>query len=237
MTLYGCWAVPRSASTAFERMVTQRGDLEVVSEPFARAYYDGPDARSHRFDATDPEATFAAVRAAVLGRAARAGCFVKDMAYQVLPALDDALARAGPHTVLVRDPSESLPSLARRWPDFTEEEAGFRAATALVERLDDLGATVVVIDSDDLRRRPAATVRTWCEAVGLPFVERALRWEPGMRDDWQRWAEWHAETASSRGFVAPSPEPAEVPAGLRPAVEAALPHYHALRHRRLRPDA
>lgn len=235
MTLYGCWAVPRSASTAFERMAAQRGDLEVDSEPFARAYYDGPDARSARFGTTRPDATFAAVRTAVLARATHDDCFVKDMAYQVLPALTEELAHAGPHTILVRDPAESLVSLARRWPDFTEDEAGFTAATALVARLDAFGVPVHVVDSDDLRRQPAGTVAAWCRAVGLPFLAEALEWEPGMRADWERWSEWHTETATSRGFVAPPSDPAPVPAALRPAVDAATPHYLALRGRRLEP--
>src|SRR5436190_18285032 len=152
VTLFGCWAVPRSASTALERMVTQRGDLDVVSEPFAHAYYDGPEAQSPRFEMTRPDATFANVRSELLARAAQRHCFVKDMAYQALPALDAELAAAGPHTILVRHPAESLSSLARQWPDFTTDEAGFSAALDVTQRLEAFGVPVCVIDSDDLRR-------------------------------------------------------------------------------------
>ncbi len=33
------WCHPRSLSTAFERMVIERGDLEVIHEPFLYLYY------------------------------------------------------------------------------------------------------------------------------------------------------------------------------------------------------
>src|SRR3712207_7439034 len=35
------WAVPRSLSTAFERVFVERDDLEVLHEPFSAAYYYG----------------------------------------------------------------------------------------------------------------------------------------------------------------------------------------------------
>ena len=33
------WAVPRSTSTAFERMMSQRGDHTCVHEPFGEVWY------------------------------------------------------------------------------------------------------------------------------------------------------------------------------------------------------
>ena len=170
--LWALWAVPRSASTAFERMVAQRGDLAVVSEPFSAAYYDGPEARSSRFACTAPAATFEGVRAELLDGAAQRPTFVKDMTYQVLPAVDDELVGGCRHTFLVRDPAWSLPSLGRRWPDFTVDEAGFTAMAALVGRVEADGAEVVVIDSDDLRRIPSG----WC---GLGVAASASTSMPG----------------------------------------------------------
>jgi hypothetical protein len=236
--LVAVWAVPRSASTAFERSVAQRGDLEVVSEPFSAAYYDGPQARSSRFAPTAPDATFAAVRARLLSAAASRPTFVKDMAYQVLPAADAELVERTRHTFLVRDPRWSLASMAARWPDFTTDEAGFTAVAALIERVEATGRPVVVIDSDDLRRDPVGMTRAWCDAVGLDFEPRALGWEPGLRGGWERWEDWHAATAASTGFVPPDPEPPEVSdVYLAAAIEEATPLYRAIVERRLRPSA
>ena len=232
--LWALWAVPRSASTAFERMIAERGDLLVVSEPFSSAYYDGPEARSGRFECTAPSATFAAVRADLLGSARRQATFVKDMAYHALPALDDELVHGCRHTFLVRDPAWSVPSLARRWPDFTAEETGFDAVARMLARVEEAGQEAVVLDSDDVRRRPDAVLRAWCERVGLAFLPGALGWEPGMKDGWDRWQEWHESTASSAGFRPPDAEPpVVVDDRVRRAIDAARPAYEALWARRL----
>ena len=43
------WAVPRSISTAFERVFVERDDFEVLHEPFSASYYRGSDRLSHRY--------------------------------------------------------------------------------------------------------------------------------------------------------------------------------------------
>jgi hypothetical protein len=42
------WAVPRSISTAFERVFVEREDSEVFHEPFSASYYHGEGRISDR---------------------------------------------------------------------------------------------------------------------------------------------------------------------------------------------
>lgn len=49
------WAVPRSRSTVFERVFMERGDFEVLHEPFSIAYYCGSDRISDRFSDEPPK--------------------------------------------------------------------------------------------------------------------------------------------------------------------------------------
>jgi hypothetical protein len=62
------WATPRTVSTAFERMMIERGDHQVVDEPFSVPYYLGPSQRSDRFavepGVADPEHVVAELLAA-----------------------------------------------------------------------------------------------------------------------------------------------------------------------------
>ena len=37
----------------------------------------------------------------------------------------------------------------------------------------------MVIDSDDLLEHPRNIVEAYCDAVGIPFIEDALSWDPG----------------------------------------------------------
>lgn len=233
MRLLALWATPRTVSTAFERMMIERGDHTVLDEPWSRAFYFGPDRRSDRYPLTFPEASYDAVTAGVVATAAASPTFVKDMAYQAAPGLTDDLVTDTVHTFLVRDPDAALASLTREWPDATDEEAGYTAQGALFDRVVAAGATPVVLDSDDIRSDPAGTLEAWCDAVSIPFVASALSWTPGMRPEWPLWQDWYAATARSTGFAPPTA--AAPPLSDHPAAPAAREVYDRLRSVRLRP--
>lgn len=232
------WATPRTVSTAFERMVIERGDHLVLDEPFSRAYYFGPDRRSDRYPLSMPESTYEAVVAGVLEQVEEhEAVFVKDMAYQAEPGLDDEHLDRFVHTFLVRHPAPALASLAREWPDFTPEEAGYEAQHRLFERVQDAtGEVPVVIDSDDLRRDPGGLVEAWCAAVDLDHDHDALSWDPGLRPEWPLWHDWYDGVADSTEFRPPpddglpTPEPAWADVH-----EDALPRYRELARHRLQP--
>ena len=228
------WAVPRAASTAFERMVIERGDHEVFDEPFSEHYYFGPDKVSSRFAEVRPEAHPGAILGRVEEAARRGPVFVKDMAYHVVGISSPAFVTRFTNTFLIRDPARSLPSLARMWSDFTDEEAGFSAVAELVAMVEAAGQDVVVVDSDDLCRDPAGLVAAWCGRVGIPFRPEALTWAPGMRPEWRLWPDWYGATSRSTGFQ-PPPGHAKPPADPRVAAasERWRPVYEALRARRL----
>jgi hypothetical protein len=50
------WAVPRSISTAFERVFVERNDFEVFHEPFSASYHYSEDRLSARYSNVKPEA-------------------------------------------------------------------------------------------------------------------------------------------------------------------------------------
>jgi hypothetical protein len=230
------WATPRTVSTAFERMMIERGDHHVVDEPFSVPYYVGPSQRSDRFAVEPGVADPEHVVAELLAAAERAPVFVKDMAYHAEPWVDADFLGLATNTFLVRDPAWALPSLARKWPDFTDDEAGYAAQGRLFDHASVLG-DVVVIDSDDLRADPAGMIAAWCARIGVPFLPESLTWDPGMQDEWIRWRDWYEATADSTGFAPPSddPPPPVTDARVREALAAARPIYEHLHARRLRP--
>lgn len=214
------WATPRSASTAFERMMIERGDHTVFDEPFSATYYFSHQRTSDRFEETLPDSSAGEVSARIRDEANRRPVFLKDMATHVLPYLEDDDLRPMTHSFLIRDPRRAVPSLVRRWPDAGIEEAGYRAQRRLCRRIADLtGEVPPVIDAEALRSDPHGIVRAWCGAVGIPFVEAALRWEAGMQPQWILWRDWYAEVANSTGFSPPS-------SGDRPSVDD--PHIEAV---------
>jgi hypothetical protein len=231
------WAVPRSVSSAFERSFIERDDTLVLHEPFAHAYYHGPDRRSARFAEEEPEAAHAP--GAIVDRALEVSevpvLFLKDMAYQALPFVGPDFFRQLTNTFLVRHPREALASLQRRWPDFGEEEAGYAAQARLFDLITgELGQDPIVIDATDFRRRPEPLMRAYCEAIGIPFFEGAMHWERGPVNTFEPWPDWHQEVEASTGIAPPKkPSKERLAAGLERLIDHALPHYERLYGHRL----
>ena len=224
------WAVPRSASTAFERMMIERGDHEVLDEPYSGAYYHGPERISDRFPLSEPEATIGTITDGVNTLADDRPVFVKDMAYHPADDLGALLDEPWQWSFLIRDPRWSIPSMARIWPDLTVAEAGFTAVEQGVDLVIASGAEPVIIDSDELCREPELQVATWCESMDLAPDPDALTWEAGMREEWERWQDWYGATSESTGFAPPREgEPPAVEGRVAELVEASMPIYERLR--------
>ncbi len=228
------WTTPRSRSTAFERMMIERGDHTVIDEPFSARYYFSSESRSNRYEPTEPDATGEKVLGDLLREAESGPVFVKDMAYHTTGMMSPELLANFTNTFLVREPTATLSSLARKWPDHTAEEAGFDALGRAFDILVSAGSTPPVIDGDDLAARPEEVIAAWCEAVGIPFMAEALSWEPGMVPQWIRWQDWYEGVAASTGFVAPTSgaapdtaQPASAPAA-DPVLERAAQVYRRL---------
>lgn len=250
--IYFLWATPRSTSTAFEWMMRQRGDLACFHEPFGMAWYQGPDARAPRpapADKRRPEATFEKIWHDILHAAETRPVFVKDMPHHTDHLWNDAFLDRISHSFLIRQPVKVLASLHRSYQKagmsegFEAHEISFGPQQKLFDLLCQRGQMPPVLDSDDLLEDPDIMVRTYCEAIGIPFIRKALSWEPGARDDvlWYDGNDeiWHASLRDSDGLK-PIPrkyvDPADLPADLAALHTVFTPHYSALHAHRLRPE-
>ena len=246
------WATPRSTSTAFEWMMRQRGDLACFHEPFGMAWYQGPDARAPRSAPPDrrrPEATFKKIWNDIQEAAETRPVFVKDMPHHADHMWDDAFLNRITHSFLVRDPAKVLASLHRSYQKagidegFEAHEISFGPQRELFDLLRGRGETPPVLDSDDLLEDPDTMVRTYCQAIGIPFIREALSWTPGARDDvlWYDGNDeiWHASLRDSDGLK-PIPRKlvnlTDLPPNLAGHYETFMAHYNALHTYRLRPE-
>lgn len=197
--LLALWSAPRSRSTAFAAMMAERGDYTVLHEPFSHVKNFGAAEVDGQLVRTEDELM------PVLRRLAHGGpVFFKDTTDFHYPGLlaNRAFLTGPVHTFLIRHPAPAIASHYRMHPGLGRDEVGF----AWLAEIHDAVATAtgrapVVIDADDLVERPHETVSAYCEAVGIPFFERALSWQPGMREEWRRTARWHEHASQTAGFV------------------------------------
>ncbi|AZM55246.1 sulfotransferase family protein [Streptomyces sp. WAC 01529] len=230
------WSAPRCRSTAFMRMMTERGDHVVVHEPLSRVVDFGEVEVGDRIAHSEQE-----VLAELRAIAAHKPVFFKDTTDFAYPALlaDKAFLSAATHTFIIRDPAEAIASHHALNPELGRDEIGFARLYEIFTAVQDAtGTTPVVIDSDDLLDRPAETVRAYCSAVGIPFLPDALSWQPGMRSEWQTTSKWHKSTSETSGFKRGSSDGAEKVAAdpvLRAYRDYHQPYYEKLRAVALRP--
>jgi Sulfotransferase domain len=199
MAVFALWSAPRTRSTAFFRSMVERGDMTVLHEPFCKL---------RDFGETNAEArTFDSPRALLdwlLDETHDMCVFLKDHppTYYLADVLGDRrfLAEVR-HAFLIRRPEEIAASSYALDPGLNINAIGLERLCEVQTAVRKAGADAsVVIDSDDLVTRPAATMAAYCAAVGLPFIPRALTWEPGERPEWRQYARWHADASASAGF-------------------------------------
>ena len=233
-------------------MMRQRGDLACFHEPFGMAWYQGPEARAPRpapLEKQRPEATFDKIWTDILTAAEKRPVFVKDMPHHTDHMWDDAFLDRITHSFLIRDPAKVLASLHRSYQKAGMED-GFEAheiSFGPQQQLFDIvtkrnGKKPIVLDSDDLLEDPNTMVCTYCEAIGIPFIRKALSWEPGARDDvlWYDGNDdvWHASLRDSDGLKAiprKYVDPMTLPQNLSGHYDTFMGHYSALHTQRLRP--
>jgi hypothetical protein len=240
------WATPRSTSTAFEWMMRMRGDMTCFHEPFGEAWYQGEDARWPRIKPDTPRTaglSFDSVWQELQAAAAKGPVFSKDFPHYIEHLWDYEFLDCFNHSFLIRDPAKVATSMYKHWPDFLLKEIAFVEQRALFDRLSDkLGHAPPVIDSDDLLEKPHGIVEAYCNAVGIPYIEKALSWQPGERDEvsWYDGGSWHANLRDSDGLKAQPRryiDISEAPDRVREIYQIVLPHYEHLYVHRLAPGS
>jgi hypothetical protein len=201
------WSTPRSRSTAFMWMIKNRGDFTVLYHPFGKSAYYSEERIFH--SASDvkpnPEYNYDIVLQNLVSTFEKEPVFVKDFPFYFLHRVDDRFLSLFQHTFLIRHPANMLPSYFDKYPELTIEEVGYQQLLQLFEKV--VQFTVVVppiVDADDLVKHPKATVRAYCESVGIPFIPEALSWEPPKDKieamSWWGRGSWHETVSMSSGF-------------------------------------
>lgn len=198
------WAHPRSMSTATERIMRERGDLDCAHEPFMYDYYVHRAVRQmpHFKQEPDHPTAYADIRDMLLRRAEAGPVFFKDMAYYVTPYLegDPTFRDRLRHAFLVRDPHASILSYRKLDPDVTEEEIGIDAQWRLFQMLEGAGHAPAVLRAEDIRSDPLGMMRKLWDAVGLKDAPHALNWAAAPPDDWDQVSPWHGTASTTNGI-------------------------------------
>lgn len=202
------WAVPRSVSTAFTRMMIERDDFYVFNSSFSVYYYFSKDRVFDRYGVkADDSYDYQAVLSSLQNTSTEKPLFLKDMAYYVKQCMSKEFLSHFHNTFIIRDPIYALPSLYKIMPDFNLEETGYEQQYRMFQMVwESKGKLPVIIDGSDLRANPEAIVKAYCDAVDIPFIPQALNWESKKKlPQMELWKDWYDNVINSASFL-PSKE-------------------------------
>ncbi|KIC09027.1 hypothetical protein RA19_17200 [Leisingera sp. ANG-M1] len=198
------WSHPRSMSTAMERVMRERGDLDCAHEPFMYDYYVSRQVRRMPHFDVQPghPVSYEAIRDMLLERAEQKPVFFKDMSYYVMPRIlqDAAFRDRLVNCFLIRNPIASIPSYYKLDPDLTLEEIGLEAQWRHYTGLKQAGHDPLVIEAEAVRSDTRGTLARMWEKIGLEFSEAAFDWQNENPKDWQQVDGWHGDVSSSRAI-------------------------------------
>ena len=195
------WAHSRSASTAFSRMMIERGDVTVVHEPFLALTEEGTVTLPSPGEGVARSVNELLALLSELGR--DRPVFVKEVLDYEYTYLLDHPEELAPltHTFMVRHPRQTIASHYAVKRTVTSPEIGYERLWELFELARSAtGRPPLVLRAERLLEDPAKVTRTFCSYAGLPFLSEALTWDSGDRPEWQRHRAWHVDAIESAGF-------------------------------------
>jgi Sulfotransferase domain len=227
------WSGPRNVSTALMYSFRQRSDTVVVDEPLYGHYLKTSDAEhpgaGEVLDTMDNDGE-RVVREVILGPCERPIHFFKNMAHH-LPGLGPAFLDGIANVLLIRDPTEMLPSLATQLKSPTLRDTGLREQNVILDSILARGERPVVLDARELLLDPPGVLRRACVALGIPFDDAMLSWPAGPKPEDGVWAKhWYHNVHASTGFAPYSPPEKPFPARLEPLLGECLPYYERLQN-------
>lgn len=192
------WSTPRSRSTSFAKMMAQRGDHNVIVEPFESSAYRSAQKVVWRYEESNVEFNYDRVFGRLVASLRQAPLFIKDHAYYINHLATPEFLDSFTHSFIIRHPRDALPSGHDKWPDKSLKEVGYLEQAELFDKVvRHTGVIPPVVDADDLVQAPQAITQAYCERVGITFVPQALSWDENPNER----SIWHQQLAKTTGFV------------------------------------
>ena len=221
----------------------QRSDTRVFDEPlYAHYLHTKYDAATHN-PHPDTPAIIAAmstdsdhiIKNIILGPCDAPVLFMKHMAHH-LHKIDRTFLHHTTNILLIRDPRDMLPSLAKIIGTPTLADTGLQIQHTLLSQLRTAGQNPPILDAQLLLENPTNVLAQLCERLHLRFRTDMLSWEPGGNPADGVWApHWYQNVHRSTGFQPYRPKPDPFPAALEPLLETCTPYYESLRRDAIRP--
>ena len=228
------WSGPRNLSTAMMRSFSSRSDTFVSDEPFYGCFLKDSGAdhpmRDEVIGAMDCD--WRSVMRTLRGPAPDSSplWYQKHMWHHMVGPIGYGDFAGFDHAFLIREPERMIASYLRKRESAAFEDFGLERQAQFFEReAERLGRPPPVVDANDVLANPAGVLSKLCKALGIPWDEAMLRWEPGRRATDGPWApHWYAAVEASTGFGPPETGPIDLPPEAERLADRCRPYYERL---------
>ena len=233
------WSGPRNVSTALMYAFAQRSDTEILDEPLYAHYLHTKYGAQARNNSTHPGTAEVmasmstdgaqVIDQVILGPCEKPVLFMKQMAHHLIN-IDRNFLRHTRNVLLIRDPREMLPSLAKVIGTPTLADTGFKIQYDLLTDLRAVGQSPPILEARLLLENPSSVLSQLCERLSLQFEHSMLSWEAGGNPADGVWAPyWYQNVHRSTGFAPYRPKSEPFPPELENVLAVCLAYYNALR--------
>ena len=216
----------------------QRSDTEVIDEPLYAHYlytkYGAQALKSAHPGTAEVMASMSTdgaqvIEQVILGPCEKPVLFMKQMAHHLI-SIDLSFLQQTHNVLLIRDPREMLPSLAKVIGTPTLADTGLKTQYDLLNDLRAAGHSLPILDARLLLENPSTVLSQLCERLGLQFESSMLSWAAGGNPADGVWAPyWYQNVHRSTGFAPYRPKSEPFPAELEPVFAVCVAYYNALR--------
>jgi hypothetical protein len=210
----------------------QRKDAVVYDEPLYGFYLSHTNAKEYHPGADEVikslENDGDKVVQMMMGPQPKPVVFFKNMTHHLLD-IDRSFMKQVHNIILTRDPVEMLPSFAKEIKNPTMKDVGYEDHIELLNDLNKMDVSPIVIDSKQLLLNPPKILHELCNRLAIPMDESMLTWKAGARPEDGVWGKyWYGSLHQSTGFMKYQAKTTPFPDHLKPLLKSCLPFYHQL---------
>ena len=200
------WSGPRNISTALMRSFENRSDCFVSDEPFY-SYFLYKTKLKHplsdkviKSGLTDYNKIVKYITGSI--PSSKKIWYQKHMAHHILEGTNMDWIQNMRNCLLIRHPSDVILSYSKKNEINSIKQLGYLQQIEIYEMLiKKMGVSPIIIDAQDLLRRPKKMLIEICKNLEIRFDDKMLSWPHGVRETDGVWGKyWYKQVEASTGF-------------------------------------
>ena len=225
------WSGPRNLSTALMRSIGNRDDVtKILDEPFYASYLVNANKNHPMRDEVIKSQQINIDDVKILCQKHDSGItYQKHMTQHILD-LDFKWMNKLKNCFLIRNPKMVVKSFMKSWEEGNYEDIGFdqqyQIYNHIINNVDD---SPPILDATKIRNNPKEVLAKFCEAINIPWDDKMLKWESGVKEYDGVWANhWYPSVLKSNSFNPETDAEIKLSDNEKRIVEKAMPIYEEL---------